>query len=91
MEIKTRFNVGDKVYNLTGVLFHRIEPKHKIGYEELKITGIEIYINALNKIEIKYRYDSFIVDSSCDAWIEERNLFATKEEAQKECERRNGK
>ena len=95
MEIRTKFNVGDKVYRLTGILFHRINPKRKIGYEELKIKEIKIeiiFIPAIQKdvVTIKYKYDSFIVDSPCYAWIEEEDCFATKEEAQKECERRNG-
>lgn len=94
MEIKTKFNVGDKVYRLTGVLFHRIEPKHKIGYKELKIKEIKIeiiFIPAIQKdvATIKYKYDSFIVDSPCYAWIEEKDCFSTQAEAQAECDKRN--
>lgn len=74
MEIRTKFNVGDKVYHI---------------YQLLR-TGTWYWLEDIIS-EIDYKTDLGIRYWSDNRVWKEQNCFATKEEAQKECERRNGK
>lgn len=77
MEIKTKFNVGDKICVID--YFDEWEVK----WVNVKITGIEILIKGKNKTII-YNIDSLIYGG-----YNEQYCFTTKEQAQAECDRRN--
>ena len=99
MEIKTKFNVGQKVYKPKGLLSLRFAMReNKELYEELEIKRIDIsvkFIPAIQKdvAEIKYLFSGSRYGIGCDYWVEEKDLFSTKEEAkeqaQAECDKRN--
>ena len=77
MEIRTKFNVGDKV-----CVIDYFE-KWQVKWVKAKITGIEITIRGKNKTVI-YNIDSLIYGG-----YNEEYCFATIKAAQKECNRRN--
>lgn len=76
MEIKTKFNIGDRVYILE--ILHRkwVVIPYSLNYDCV-ITEI-----AIRDDGIYYR--------NCLSIYSEKDCFLTKEEAQKECDRRNG-
>jgi len=77
MEIRTKFNVGDTVYVV-------INEKNDIMLPYIVIKKkIDFILTAYNGENLGIRYTHNLY------W--EGDCFATKEEAQKECERRNGK
>lgn len=78
MEIKTKFNVGDFVW----VLY-----KDKDNW---KIIGLQIEYIHIEKTIFYGIYDIDDIDSNIPCQWEEQDCFATIEEAQKECDRRNG-
>ena len=90
MEIRTKFKPKDKVWVLnciTGTEYKKDKVKStELWFEE------EVTINCVKvvlwKDGILIRYA--IEEDNCIEF-REQNCFATKEEAQKECERRNGK
>lgn len=74
MEIKTKFDVGDRIY-----------PIRYFNDEKKFCREKDFIVDAINintEKEIQY----------FDGWFyyNEINCFATKEEAQKECDKRNG-
>ncbi len=80
MEIRTKFNVGDTIWYIEDVLNGK-------DYIDCFIVGkiMACYNDDDdNKLNITYaRKNSF-------HFIFEQDCFATKEQAQKECDRRNG-
>ena len=81
MEIRTKFNVGDKVW------VPEYYTKEGFGYYKplkIRITNIVIGLSTLGEDRQYRSVDSPFVRS-------EDELFKTKAGAQKECERRNGK
>lgn len=80
MEIRTKFNVGDKIFALKE--FEGVDDKGnliiRIDIQECIVHFINIGISKRGRC-IKYTYDLF----------PEEDCFATKEEAQKECDKRN--
>lgn len=75
MEIRTKFNVGDYIWCVG------------FNYDDEE----EIFFGEIKDIKVSHN-ENFYSITSCD-YIEfnEKNCFATKEEAQKECDKRNGK
>ena len=87
MEIKTKFNVGDKLY----VVDCWVE-RDKFG----GIVNDECFVKTKPLIVDKILIDSCYIFygeryTQIGEFIEESHCFSTKEEAQKECDRRNGK
>lgn len=79
MEIKTKFDVGDKVI---GIAYNEIEEFWHIEYWFVIDSILCSYENG--KLEIIYDGKKLILRG-----IDEQNCFATIEEAQAECDRRN--
>lgn len=77
MEIKTKFNVRDKI-----CVIDYFE-KWSIKWVNVTITGIQILIKE------KYRYVKYEIDSLIYGGYNEEYCFATKEQAQAECDKRN--
>ena len=79
MEIRTKFDVGDKVWIID--CFENFEHNAEwFVHYEMEIDGIKIEIED-DEITIFYCF--------VDTGEPEELCFATKEEAQKECDRRN--
>ena len=82
MQKETKFDAGDVVWYITGNLYRK-----KTGFDWV-VEGKEKIIIAMvsqrekEPIEVMYSLEKH-------AWIYEKDCFATKAEAQKECERRN--
>lgn len=76
-EIKTKFNVGDKVW----VLY-----KDKDNWE---IIGLEIEYIHIEKTIFYGFYDIDDIYSNIPCQWEEQDCFATQAEAQAECDKRN--
>lgn len=83
MEIRTKFNVGDKVY----VIYYNTNEK-KYFIKEMKIYYITCYVEYDNIIKINYSIHDLQWENDTDC-VAEEYCFSTKEEAIKECERRN--
>lgn len=79
MEIKTKFNVGDKVY-----IIYLFCSKWKVALDKYEIIETNIKINN-SRLSVNYTMKPTLEICS------EKYCFATKEEAQKECDKRNGK
>jgi hypothetical protein len=77
MEIRTKFNVGDKIWTILRAFDGK-------WYMYIMFIVTQIIID-------KYLGILYVRHNDCDLWCKEENCFATKEEAQKECDRRNGK
>ena len=77
MEIRTKFNVGDRVYILEILCRKWVIIPYSLNYD-CAIT------------EIVIRYDGIYYRTSLSIYSE-KDCFLTKEEAQKECDKRNGK
>lgn len=75
MKIETKFKVGDKIYCIN----------YFKGVVERTIIRIII-----TSITSKVYYDVCFIEN-CEELYEEKDCFTTKEEAIKECDRRNGK
>ena len=72
MEIRTKFNIGDKIWFISCI-------------SNVYDGSIEAVVGQEDKekgIRIMYLFEDY-------GWVKEQDCFATKEEAQKECERRN--
>lgn len=76
MEIRTKFNVGDKICVISYF------DDWGVQWVNVKITGIEIFVKRKNNIV--YNIDSLIYGG-----YNEEYCFATIEEARKECDKRN--
>lgn len=75
MEIITKFNIGDKIWTI----LNDFEDKWDV---DIMFIVTQIIID--KDLGIMYaRHDD------CNLWHKEENCFTTKEEAQKECDRRN--
>ena len=83
MEIRTKFNVEDKVYRLKYTLMETKNRTYKWVYVLDTISCV--YTRTRKFTKIIYWFVSLGVETY------EQDCFATKEEAQKECDRRNGK
>lgn len=83
MEIRTKFNVEDKVYRLKYTLMETKNRTYKWVYVLDTISCI--YTRTQKFTKIIYWFVSLGVETY------EKDCFATKEEAEKECDRRNGK
>lgn len=84
MEIRTKFNVNNTIW--------LVIPFDNLGLtivEEVIITRIKIYITE-DTVEIMYDTKTILKNNFFNN-VYEKFCFATKEEAQKECDRRNGK
>ena len=77
MEIRTKFNIGDKI-----CVIDYFE-KWEVQWVNVEITGIEILIKGKNKTVI-YNIDTLIYGGYNEGYC-----FATREEAEQECRRRN--
>lgn len=77
MDIKTKFKVGDKIC----VIDYFENWSIKWLYET--VTGIQI------SVKRKKTYITYEIDALIYGGYDEEYCFATKEEAEKECERRN--
>jgi RecJ-like exonuclease len=117
MEIKTKFNVNDKLYvigvnkkeerckicNGTGTVLIKKKiftcPECNGKGREFTKQHWEIYMSETypEKINIeieegqKPKISYVFMWSDIPEYIDEKDCFATKEQAQKECDRRNGK
>lgn len=84
MIIKTKFNIGDKVYIVSvplGLNSYQV-------FDAVKIIEIYIKLDKNNKIIIyRFKYNGKVNYYQYKA--SEENCFATREEAQEECNRRN--
>lgn len=80
MEIKTKFNVGDKV---VGIGYNEIEEWWEIRYWFVIESICCFYENG--KLEIVYDGKKLKIIRG----VGEQDCFSTIEQAQKECERRN--
>ena len=69
MEIKTKFNIGDKVFFFN-------PQKTGENAEKGEIARIEVRVGCYKKVEVTY-----FIDASPSSWVEEKHVFATKEEA----------
>lgn len=92
MEIKTKFNVGDKVWIIefiagTKYIKEKAIPTKVwfVSYEDVEIKGFTIMQLENGETGI------FVNLKSTNLGFLESECFSTKEEAQKECEKRNGK
>jgi len=87
MEIKTKFNVGDYVW------FIDYETKGLTITHWYVVKSFQIYKIKICLYNDEYESDSIVYSNvrSGISQIEEDLCFATKEQAQKECDRRNGK
>ena len=79
MEIKTKFNVGDKLWRILD---------DNTGVASFVVKGISVYykkdiVSKKFELDIYYQY-SGLFDIVC-----EENVFETLEQAQAECDRRN--
>lgn len=83
MEIKTKFKVNDRVW-----LVLVDEVKDKAYIREFEIYYINIETNGID-VFIEYRIKD-VINKSRDI-VDEDMFYSTKEEAQKECDRRNKK
>lgn len=90
MEIKTKFNVGDKIWVIefvagTKYIKEKATPTKVwfISYEDIEITGFNVMLIENKKAGI------FVNLKNTNLGFLESECFATKEEAQKECEKRN--
>lgn len=77
MEIKTKFNIGDRIY-LIEIIGRKWIVAPYSRNNDCTITGIVI------RCEGVYYNTSLSIYS-------EKDCFVTEEEAQKECDKRNGK
>lgn len=85
MEIRTKFNVGDKVHHIV----FNTKIKQYVCDGVNYIRKIIIKTEGTSKgVEICITY-SFVF-GNINNYYDEQDCFATKEEAEKECERRNG-
>lgn len=84
MEIRTKFNVGDKVY----VIYYNTNEK-KYFIKKMKIYYITCYVEYNNTIKINCSIHDLQWANDTDC-VAEENCFATKEQAEKECNTRNG-
>lgn len=91
MKITNKFNIGDKVYKTKRYYDKEIECKEcgsitrKYIYKPKRVT-IESITALIDKKGYEIRYFYKKEDFYCAA---EEDLFLTKEEAQKECDRLN--
>lgn len=86
MEIKTKFNVKDRVW-----LVLDDEVKNKEYIREFEIYYINIGTNGIDVfIEYSIKDVKDTIDKSIDI-VDEDMFYSTKEEAQKECGKRNGR
>ena len=86
MEIRTKSNVGDKVYPIHIPLGKEIF----MVMDKIEIKAITVVIDK-NGIEIDYDFQWVKGLKYFNNHCFEQECFATKEEAQKECDKRNGK
>jgi len=77
MKIETRFNVRDRVW--------AIDWQYGKWFVDDMFTIVEIHF-----YEVDGKIECYYVEY-CESRHNETNCFATEEEAQKECDRRNGK
>ena len=95
MEIRTKFNVGDKVWHLERVFNEETdEMELKVSPSPKRIRRIDFCcwrgLSNLIFTEITYITD-YLNNTTCILHLPEQDCFATKEEAIKECDKRNGK
>ena len=88
MEIKTKFNINDKVFAITTV-FNEKKDDFEWAVEHtqriIKRVGV-----CFDDYEVVITYHTQYSDGSwCISYYNEKNIFATKEQAQAECDRRN--
>ena len=84
MEIKTKFDVGQKVYRLKHILRETKNRTYEYVYVLDTIKTIYMRTNVFTKI-------IYCFDNTSLGCVEalEKNCFATEAEAQAECNRRN--
>lgn len=85
MDIKTRFNIGDEVYTIDYVgVAGKPYCRYVVEKEKYRIDGMKITVLAdSTETKIKVVYIN-------DKHRREFEAFATREEAQLICDRRNG-
>ena len=89
MEIKTKFNIGDKIW-VIALSFNeqkddfewKVEPTERI------IKRIGVCFDDDETVEITY-HTQYSDGSWCISYYNEKSVFATREQAQAECDRRN--
>lgn len=86
MEIRTKFNIGDKVYPIHIPLGKKIF----MVMDKTEIKAITVVI-VKNSIEIDYDFQWVRGLKYFNNHCFEQDCFATRAEAQEECDRRNGK
>lgn len=86
MEIKTKFNVGDKVYRLKYTLMETENRVYRWTCVLDTINSIYTRTEKFTKIIYYFNYGSL-----GGVNVLEKDCFKTREQAQKECDRRNGK
>lgn len=90
MEIRTKFNIGDKVIYIDKFTENN-ETKWRVMdcFGKCEIYGFRVFADSVYCILFEENYrNKFNFDT--DYNHKEEDCFLTKEEAQKECERRNG-
>ena len=80
MEIRTKFSIGDRLI----YIYKSHKGKWIVSSYIFKVCNIIITDDG-------YYYVDFVNINIDSLEVEEQDLFVSKEEAQKECERRNGK
>lgn len=91
MEIRTKFNIGDKIW-----FIDRYTEKNEYIWRVItcwgkwEILGFKVFGDGVYCVLFEEGYRNKQHFESREIY-KEKNCFATKEQAQKECERRNGK
>lgn len=83
MEIITKFKVDDIIYTI-----YRNPSDGQYFIKEIKIDSITCYVERNNIIKINYSIHDLRWEMDTD-YITEESCFATMEEAQRVCDRRN--
>ena len=80
MEIRTKFNVGDTVWLVEShCIYDNIIRKVKIGSIKVEKSNKNLFIEYYDENKVFLDFE------------DNNSLFSDKRQAQKECERRNGK
>lgn len=89
MEVKTKFNIEDKIWVITlSFSEEKDDFEWKVEPTERIIKRIGVCFDDVKSVEITY-HTNYLDGSTCISYYDEKNCFATKEEAQAECDKRN--
>lgn len=90
MEIRTKFKIGYKIYYIE-YTSSKCDDCNDLGCDDCDREPSEIFKSYRPKEGIIKVIQEYAIITTDNRYIHKQNCFATEEEAQVECRRRNGK